>query len=52
MTNEQLNTALYEKMFAEQEQYRAWLLSQPPEASGTEYELLSDEEIAALFHLI
>lgn len=31
MTNEQLNTALYEKMFAEQETYRAWLLSQPPE---------------------
>ena len=30
MTNEELNTALYEKMFAEQEQYRAWLLSQPP----------------------
>lgn len=31
MTNEQLNTALYEKLFAEQETYRAWLLSQPPE---------------------
>lgn len=31
MTNEQLNTALYEKMFADQETYRAWLLSQPPE---------------------
>ena len=30
MTNEELNTALYEKMFAEQETYRAWLLSQPP----------------------
>lgn len=30
MTNEKLNTALYEKMFAEQETYRAWLLSQPP----------------------
>ena len=30
MTNEELNTALYEKMFAEQEAYRAWLLSQPP----------------------
>ena len=30
MTNEELNTALYEKMFAEQEKYRAWLLSQPP----------------------
>ena len=31
MTNEELNTALYEKMFAEQKTYRAWLLSQPPE---------------------
>lgn len=31
MTNEQLNTALYEKMFAEQETYREWLLTQPPE---------------------
>lgn len=31
MTNEELNTALYEKMFAEQEQYREWLLGQPPE---------------------
>ena len=31
MTNEELNTALYKKMFAEQETYRAWLLSQPPE---------------------
>lgn len=31
MTNQELNTALYEKMFAEQEKYRGWLLSQPPE---------------------
>ena len=31
MTNEELNTALYKKMFAEQETYRAWLLSQAPE---------------------
>ncbi len=31
MTNEQLNTALYKKMFAEQEKYRNWLLSQSPE---------------------
>ncbi|HRS64331.1 MAG TPA: DUF3849 domain-containing protein [Spirochaetia bacterium] len=31
MNNEQLNTALYEKMFAEQETYRGWLLTQPPE---------------------
>ncbi len=31
MTNEELNTALYQKMFAEQGTYRAWLLQQPPE---------------------
>ena len=31
MTNEELNTDLYEKMFSEQETYRAWLLAQPPE---------------------
>ena len=30
MTNEELNTALYKKVFAEQEQYREWLLSRPP----------------------
>lgn len=30
MTTEELNTALYQKMFAEQEKYRDWLLSQPP----------------------
>ena len=31
MTNEELNTALYKKMFAEQEQFKGWLLTQPPE---------------------
>lgn len=31
MNNEQLNTALYEKMFAEQDKFRGWLLTQPPE---------------------
>ena len=31
MTNEELNTALYKKMFAEQEQFKSWLLTQPPE---------------------
>ena len=30
MTNAELNTALYEKMFAEQEQFKDWLLTQPP----------------------
>ena len=31
MTNEELNTDLYKKMFAEQEQFKGWLLTQPPE---------------------
>ena len=31
MTNAELNTTLYQKMFAEQENYREWLLSQPSE---------------------
>ena len=31
MTNEELNTALYQKMFDEQEAYRSELLSMPPE---------------------
>ena len=31
MTNEELNTALYQKVFAEQEKFRGWLLSQPPD---------------------
>lgn len=31
MTNEEWNTKLYEKMFASQDRYRTWLVSQPPE---------------------
>lgn len=31
MTNEELNTALYNKMFAEQGEFRSWLLEQTPE---------------------
>ena len=31
MTNDELNTALYKKMFAEQKAYKDWLLSQPAE---------------------
>ena len=31
MNTNDLNTALYEKMAAEQEKYRDWLKSQPPE---------------------
>lgn len=31
MTNEELNTKLYEKLFAEQENFKGWLVKQPPE---------------------
>ena len=31
MTNKELNTKLYEKMSAQQDEYRSWLLRQPPE---------------------
>ena len=31
MTTEERNTALYQKMFAEQERFKDWLLEQPPE---------------------
>ena len=31
MTNEERNTALYQKMYAEQEKFRDWLKGQPPE---------------------
>ena len=30
MTNAMLNTQLYQKMYAEQAQYREWLLTKPP----------------------
>lgn len=46
MTNEELNTALYEKMFAEQEKYRDWLLSQSPaEILNHTYEYTMREDI-------
>ncbi len=43
---ERLNTALYKKMFAEQERYRAWLLSQTPEEIlNHTYEYTTREDI-------
>ena len=46
MTNEELNTALYQKMFAEQEKYRDWLLSQPAsEVLNHTYEYTVREDI-------
>lgn len=50
MTNEELNTKLYEKMFAEQEQFREWLLSQPPaEILNRAYEYTMREDILMSF---
>ena len=66
MTNEELNTALYQKMYAEQEDYRAWLKAQPlDEILNHTYEYtvredilitlehndLSDEQAAALLRI-
>lgn len=53
MTNAELNTTLYEKMFAEQETYRAWLLSQPPEEilnHTYEYTVRGDILLALEYH--
>lgn len=53
MTNEQLNSALYEKMFAEQEKYRDWLLSQSPEEilnHTYEYTVREDILMSLEFH--
>ena len=46
MTNEQWNTTLYKQMFAEQEQFRDWLLTQPPqEILNHAYEYIVREDI-------
>ena len=46
MTNEQWNTTLYKQMFAEQEQFRDWLLGQPPqEILSHAYEYVVREDI-------
>ena len=46
MTNEQWNTTLYKQMFAEQEQFRDWLLAQPPqEILNYAYEYVMREDI-------
>jgi len=46
MANEKLLTALYEKMSAEQAQYRQWLLGQPPgEILDHAYEYTVREDI-------
>lgn len=46
MTDAELNTALYKKMFAEQEKFEDWLLSQPPrEILNHAYEYTMREDI-------
>ncbi len=46
MTNEEWNTRLYEKLFAEQAQFRDWLLSLPPaEILDHAYEYTVREDI-------
>lgn len=46
MTNEERNTALYQKMFAEQEKFRDWLKGQPPvEILNHAYEYTIREDI-------
>lgn len=53
MTNEELNTALYQKMFAEQEKYRDWLMTQPPDEilhHCYEYTVREDIVLALEYH--
>ena len=53
MTLEKLNTELYRKVFEEQEKYREWLLSQPPEEilnHSYEYTIREDIVIALEYH--
>ena len=46
MTNEDLNTALYQKMFAEQAQYRDQMLTMTPQQIlGHAYEFICREDI-------
>lgn len=49
MTNEELNTALYEKIFAEQQEFKGWLVKQPPDKilnNAYEYTIREDIVLA------
>ena len=49
MINEERNTALYQKMFAEQESFRDWLKGQPPEEIlNHAYEYTTDQRLDEL----
>ena len=53
MTNEERNTALYQKMFAEQEKFRDWLKGQPPEEilnHAYEYTVREDILLSLEYH--
>ena len=53
MTNEERNTALYQKMFAEQEKFRDWLKDQPPEEvlnHAYEYSIREDILMSLEYH--
>ena len=53
MTNEERNTALYQKMFAEQESFRDWLKGQPPEEilnHAYEYTIREDILLSLEYH--
>ena len=53
MTNEELNTALYEKLFAEQQDFKGWLIKQPPEEilnHAYEYVIREDIVIEMEYH--
>ena len=53
MTNEERNTALYQKMFAEQEKFRDWLKGQSPEEilnHAYEYTVREDILLSLEYH--
>lgn len=53
MTNEERNTALYKKLFAEQEKFRDWLKGQPPEEilnHSYEYTVREDILLSLEYH--
>lgn len=53
MTNEELNTELYKKLFAEQEKFKGWLLTQPPDEilnHAYEYTMREDIVLAMEYH--
>lgn len=53
MTNEELNTKVYEKLFDEQQKYKGWLLTQPPEEilnHAYEYTVREDIVLAMEYH--